>query len=126
MSEVTGGRELIAVLDKAQRTAPAETERVVAKGAVNIKQDWRDRWKGHPRIARLPYTIGYDLTADWHTVAAEIGPDLDQGGQAALAHIIEFGLPDTPPIPGGLPALAAEAPRFEKALADMATNLLGG
>lgn len=123
--EVTGGREWIAALDAAIKTAPAETVKVVSRGSLQIKKAWQRRWKGHPHISHLPYTINYDIKSAWHTVSGEIGPDRDRGGQAPLAGIIEYGSPTSPPMPGGLPSLAEEAPRFEKALEDMAVKLLG-
>lgn len=125
-AEVTGGREWLATLDEAIRIAPDQTARVVGKGSLNVKKAWQKRWRGHPRIKGIPYTIGYDVTSNGVGAAGEIGPDLDRGGQAPLSHIIELGSPTSAPIPGGLPSLEEEAPRFEQALADMAVKLLGG
>lgn len=123
-ADVTGGREWLATLDEAIRIAPDETAKVVGKGSFNIKKAWQKRWRGHPHIKGIPHTIGYDVTVNGLGAVGEIGPDLDRGGQAPLAHIIELGSPTSAPIPGGLPSLAEEAPRFEQALADMAVKLL--
>jgi hypothetical protein len=122
--EVTGGREWLATLDAAVTQMPDQARKVVSKGSLNIKKDWRQRWSGHPHIPRLPYAISYDVTARRGAVEGEIGPDKDRGGQAPLGNIIEFGSPTSAPIPGGLPALEAEGPRFEAALAMLATKLL--
>lgn len=124
-AEVTGGREWLATLDEAIRIAPDETKKVVSRGALQIKKDWRKRWTGYPHIPVLPYAIGYDVEANGVGASAEIGPDKDKK-QGPLGNLIEFGSVNNSPIPGGLPALQAEGPRFEKALADMAVKLLEG
>lgn len=100
-----------------------EVRQVVSKGALNIKQGWADRWKGHSSIRHLPRSINYDVTSDAGGAEAEIGPDPAKL-QGNLAHLIEFGNAEygsvrNAPIPGGLPALAAEEPRFVKALGDL-------
>lgn len=126
--EVTtdGLRELIVDLDYATAAAPDKVAKVVGRGAFNIKKDWARRWSGHPHIPQIPGSISYDVE-EWATGAsAEIGPDKNRRPQAALAHIIEFGSPTSAPMPGGLPALETEAPKFVRALADLAEKLLTG
>lgn len=96
---------------------------VVSKGANNIKKDWAARWRGHSSIRHLPRSLSYDLHTGSAGADAEIGPDPSRM-QGNLAHFIEFGNAEygsvrNAPIPGGLPALAAEEPRFVKALADL-------
>lgn len=100
-----------------------EVRQVVSKGALNVKQGWADRWKGHQSIRHLPRSINYDVHSDAAGAEAEIGPDPSRM-QGNLAHLIEFGRAEygsvrNAPIPGGLPALAAEEPRFVRALADL-------
>lgn len=121
---VEGGREVIAMLDEASRAAPAEVEKVVVKGSVNVKLDWRRRWSGHAHIPVLPYAISFDVTSEGGTVTSEIGPDQSKP-QGSLAGIINDGSPTSSPLPGAQPALEAEAPRFEKALLDIGAKLLG-
>lgn len=111
--------ELSSIPDNLQR----EVRRVVSRGALNVKRDWARRWKGHPRIRALPYSINYDLASADDVLSAEIGPDHAKR-QATLAHLIEYGNAEygsvrNAPIPGGLPALAAEEPRFVRALGDL-------
>jgi hypothetical protein len=107
---VTGLNELIAGLDRAHSKALPETEQVVAKGALNVKQDW---------------AVTYDLFHLPGSIRAEVGPDKGRR-QGALGNLLEFGSAHNAPRPGGLPALSAEAPRMEKALAELAEKLLGG
>lgn len=125
-TNVEGLREWQATLHESIDELPPETEKVVGHGCLNIKREWQRRWKGHPHISHLPYTINYDVVSARGDVSGQVGPDLERGGQAPLGGIIENGSPTSAPIPGGAPALELEAPRFEKALADMAVKLLEG
>lgn len=121
--ESQGLPELLGALVKAQRIALPEARKVVAKGALNIKKDWQKRWSGHPHFPALPAAISYDLDEGRDWVGAEVGPDKGKP-QGALGNLIEFGSVNNAPIPGGLPAGQAEAPRFEQALADLGVGLL--
>lgn len=121
--EVSGLRELITDLDKAgSRSIPA-VRGVVAHGAVNIKKDWRQRWGGIAHAPALSGAVTYDIVFGLMTVGAQVGPDKDER-QGALGNIIEFGTENNAPIPGGLPALESEAPRFERELANLGERLL--
>lgn len=100
-----------------------EGEKVVSKGAVNVKRDWRERWQGFTHAPALPRAITYDMTRSDASVSAEIGPDKDLR-QGALGNLLEFGSVNNPPHPGGLPALAAEEPRFVNAVGDLGEKLL--
>jgi hypothetical protein len=112
-------------LDRAVDLIPAGTRAAVQKGSLNIKTDWRRRWSGHPHIKQIVPTITYDTTETSTRVVGEIGPDRSRGRAAALANIPEYGTVNNPPIPGGIPAVAAEEPRFEKAMQDLAVKALG-
>ncbi|HTI26183.1 MAG TPA: hypothetical protein VL652_34660 [Kutzneria sp.] len=120
---VEGVDRLLASLTKAQSRALPVVEAVVAKGALNIKQDWARRWTGLRHAPALPRAISYDLYHLPGSVRAEIGPDKARR-QGALGNIIEFGTPKNAPRPGGLPALQSEAPKTEAALARLAGDLL--
>jgi hypothetical protein len=118
-------RVLIHDLGQASAGVLDQVEKVASKGALNIKKDWRDRWSGHSHIPRLPYAVGYDVERSEDTVRAEIGPDKDMP-QGPLGNLIEFGSVHNAPIPGGLPALDAEEPRFARALENLGEQLLEG
>jgi hypothetical protein len=115
----------IADLERADEELLPRTERVVGRGLFNIKKDWAARWTGYPHIPWLPKAINYDVTREGDTVSGEVGPDKTKR-QGPLGNIIEYGTENNAPIPGGLPAVAAEEPRLEKALADLMEELLGG
>lgn len=115
---------LAAELEHAARVAPDEARKVVQKGALNIKKDWRRRWSGMAHLPRLPYAVTYDTTFSGQQAGAEIGPDKDRP-QGALGNIPEFGTVNNAPIPGGAPALESERPRFERAMNDLPLIALG-
>jgi hypothetical protein len=108
-----------------QADANDEFRKVVSRGALNIKNDWRARWSGHRHIPHLPSAITYDLTSHGEVHEAEIGPDKTRT-QGPLGSIIEFGTRNNAPMPGGRPAGRAEEPRFVRAAGDAAAKGIGG
>lgn len=116
-------RELVVDLRHAGATVLDEAEKVVSKGALNIKREWRARWDGYPHIKHLPNAISYDTDRTATSVSAEVGPVRGEL-QAGLAPYIEAGTINNAPIPGMMPAADAEEPRFVKAIADLGEKLL--
>ncbi|HEY9411123.1 MAG TPA: hypothetical protein VIP77_16205 [Jiangellaceae bacterium] len=116
-------QRLVADLGEAADILP-DVRGVVAKGALNIKQDWRRRWSGLAHAPAIPNAITYDTKLTPHSAEAEIGPDKSKR-QGALGNLLEYGSIKNGPIPGGAPALAEETPKFEKALNDVAVKKLG-
>jgi hypothetical protein len=103
-----------------------EEKKVVSKGSLNIKRDWRDGWNGLGRhLPKLGYTVGYDVDVEGTTITGTTGPDKDKG-QGPLGNIIEFadGSIRSAPHPAGAHALDAEEPRFVEAVLDAAAKLL--
>ncbi len=101
-----------------------EAVAVVTKGALNVQQDWRDRWSGLAHAPVLPAAVTFDvLGGKWGSISAEIGPDKERP-QGALGNLLEFGSVNNAPTPGGLPAAEAEAPRFAAAVAALSSRLL--
>ena len=98
---------------------------VLSRGALNIKNQMRESFEasGNAGFRFVGRTVSYDLTTEGNELSAEIGPTKPEG---ALANVAIFGTPRG----GGTvadprEALEAEAPRFEKALADLAEELFG-
>lgn len=120
---VTGLTEFIVELDKATSRALPEATAVVVKGALNIKRDWARRWSGLKHAPMVGRAVSYDVTTTIGAISAEIGPDKAKR-QGALGNLIEYGSVNNPPIPGGSPALDAEAPKFERAMLDLSRKLL--
>lgn len=94
---------------------------VVRKGALNIKNDMRRDAAGHPMSRYFPMAINFDETNGG--LGAEIGPDKDLI-QGALGNLLYFGRENTAGIININPPLDKEAPRFERALADVAEDIL--
>lgn len=116
--------ELTRDIAEARAELPRDLRQVISKAALNIKNDWRARWAEHrthlPHIARA---INYDVGPPGLVVEAEIG--VDKGRiQGPLANFLEFGSVNNSPQPGGKPALDDEAPRLERAAADLLERLL--
>lgn len=126
---VTGLDDLIRDLESLPARAAEKFPGVVSRGALQIKADWKRRWTPVGRAPHnLPHVargIGYDLDRSGTQYSAEIGV-ARTNPQASLAHFPEFGSIKNAPLPGGAPALRTEAPKFVRAVADLAEKLLSG
>lgn len=117
-------RKLASDLSNAPKLVKSEARGVIAKAALNIKNQMRDEAmrSRHFKFAR---TITYDLNVNGDTIEAEIGPE--SGGVASLAGFAYFGGVNggggTVPDPQG--ALDAEAPNVEKYLDALVAKALG-
>lgn len=100
----------------ARNVAQAEPEmaRIVTRGALNVKNNWRANAiataGAHARA--YPYSINYDINPIPGGASAEIGPDKGKK-QGALGNLLEFGSVNNQPHNDGGRALIAEHPRFE-------------
>ncbi len=112
--------KLAADLRRSGVVVAAGVKPVVAKGALNIKADWRKSWSGIRHAPHLPQSITYDTTIGRGGVEAEIGPD-EAIGQGFLGRVIHDGGAHNAPRPAGYEALAREEPRFVAALAALLT-----
>jgi hypothetical protein len=116
--------DLVKILAQAPDVAPAEARKVVIKGAVNIKADARRRASGLAHAPAYPRAITYDSHVTPGGAWAEIGPDKNLR-QGALGNILEHGTRKNAPIPHMGPAGDAEAPRFARAMEDLAEQATG-
>lgn len=112
--------KLIANLDEVPEDAHKSIRKAVQVTSHHIKDTAKEKVSGHPKLASYPYTITYD-TKDLGVgkgVTAEIGPDLDRGGQAPLGGFaeLEYGTPWSAPVPHLGPALDKWEPDFVKGL----------
>jgi len=112
-------------LTKAQSRALPEAEKVLSKGALNIKQGAARRISGLAHAPAYPRSIGYDLYHLPGSARARIGPD-KQARQGALGNVLEYGTVNNPPHPHLAPELDAEGPRFMRALGQLGADLLAG
>jgi hypothetical protein len=97
-------------LAKAALTAPVRAAAVVAKGALNVKEEARANAKVSSRVhaAKYPDTITYGL--DPGGLGAEIGPE--RRGQGNLGPILEYGSVHNQPHRDVGRAMDSEEPRF--------------
>ena len=114
---------LAASLGTADSRLPRAVRAVVSKGALNVKKDAQANVSGHPSWRHLSSTINYETSGNAYFSEAKVG--YDDVGQGELAGIYEFGSSRHAPHPTLLPALASEAPAFEKALGDVAAKIIG-
>ncbi len=122
---ITGDTELIAILEDAITRAPDGARGVVSKGSLNVKNDWKKAWSRIAHAPRIGRSISYDITDHGEQgVESEIGPVDEALTQGFLGGILEFGGLHSAPVPGGLPALAAEEPKFTKAVEALSVELL--
>lgn len=109
-------------LGRASGAIVTEARAVIAKGALNIKNETREAISDHPTWKRLASTVNYDMGGNAFFSAATIG--YDDVGQGELAGIAEFGSVRHDPHPALMPAFAHEAPRFEKAMGNLAAKVI--
>lgn len=117
--DVSELKTLSANLGRASGAVVQESRAVIAKGALNIKNDTRDHVSDDDYWKRLAQKVDFEQVGLW----AEIG--YDDAGQGELASIYEYGSVKHPPHPTLIPAFERESPRFEKAMGDLAAKVLG-
>lgn len=113
-------QKLSASIASSSGRLPAEVRAAVAKGALNVKTDAREHISDSQTWKHLASTVNYDLAGNAFYSEATIG--YDDAGQGELAGIYEFGSVKRSPHPTLIPAFEREAPRFEKAMGDLAAK----
>lgn len=102
---------------------------VLERGGNNIKRQLREEMQSSTHFKGATRSIGYDVLyggfGDVGTYEVEIGPSSEDGSPGNLANIAYFGTSrGGGTVPDPFRALLAEAPKFEKALADLMGDLL--
>lgn len=100
--------------------------KVLSKGALNVKNDWRDALRASTSFKGIAHSVSYDTRTGQGWSEAEIGPDNSRYPAGNLANIAHFGNSDGG---GGTVAdpqtfLDAEEPRLTKALEDLIDKAL--
>lgn len=115
-SELAGlARDLAAAGDKVER----ESEPVIERGALNIKNQLREEMSASRHFRPVARAISYDRTG----LEAEIGPE--RGSPGSLANVAIFGTSrGGGTVPDPIHALEAEAPNVERWLAKVAEGAL--
>lgn len=124
--DTVGFGDLARDLRKASAHVGRELVPVAKKGAGNVKDGMRNDMRKSRHFGQVASSISYDVERTPVKVEAEIGPETGGRVVGDLAHIAYFG-----GINGGGgtvrdPEFHAheEAPRFEKAVADVVDGLL--
>lgn len=130
-SETEGLSELEADLRSAPARLRADIGPVVAKGALNIKQQIKNDFRGSAHFGSTKpggviQNIRYNRKDTADSVEAEIAPFVDSGGVGGLTGIALYGgsRGGGGTVADPIIALQAEAPKFTDALADLAAEVL--
>lgn len=121
--DLTEVNRLAADLGRVSGRVVPVVAQIVEVGAHNIKDDWSSRWQGMSHLPALAAAVDYDIKPGLGVISAEIGVNKGKP-QGPLGNIAEFGSVKNAPRPAGGPALAAEAPKFAKALGEAAGKVL--
>ena len=100
--------------------------RVTKRGALNIKNGARARFRSQVRELYLPHyarAIDYDVWESGLEVTAEIGPDSSKP-QGGMGPGVELGSVNTAPRPHLFPAFEEEEPRWREHLARAVGDVL--
>lgn len=112
---------------KASIKAVDEIDKVTERGALNVKNQMAAEAQSSGYYKHFSRSISYDRTTSIGEVSYEIGPDKSlKGAQGALGNILYFGTSNNGAVLDIESPIRAEAPRFTKALADVAEKLAAG
>ena len=130
-------------LGRASAKILPEVEKVVFKGAMNVKKGMQESLKESSHFGQLARTVDFDIDVTPNAVEADIGPNSDRGAAGNLANIAYFGSSvgvyrggpkwkqevGRGPAKGGgtvdfMRPLDEERPKFEKAIGDVLNNVL--
>ncbi|WP_431999329.1 hypothetical protein [Streptomyces sioyaensis] len=112
------------VFQRSAADAAHEMTRVVTRGALQVKNGWRDNAQASSgkHAPHYPRAISYDVHPIPGGAHAEIGPDKGRT-QGALGNLLEFGSVHNAPHNDGGRALAQEDPRFVAAVATLTLRM---
>lgn len=98
---------------------------VIAKGALNIKNDWNASFRQSRSFKGIAGAVTYDTKVTRDGVEAEIGPDKARHPKGALANIAHFGgARGGGTVPDPRTHLDAEEPRLIKAMGDVISKAI--
>ena len=105
---VTGLNLVVEDLNMFPVRVAVNARRAVQVTSRKVRDDARNRIKGHKYLPAYPYSITYDTKVTAEGVEGEIGPDKGRA-QGPLGNIVEYGTSKNAPIPHLGPALDANA-----------------
>jgi len=117
-------RSFAAELGKVASGALDDVDKVVKRGAQNLKDEYARDAESSSHFSSVAPSISYDRHYGIGSVGYDVGPDKGRAG-GALANIFYFGSPRGGGGTGDLDGpLDREAPRMMKALDDLLGGLL--
>ena len=117
--DVSGANEVAAALANAGPKVKRDAERVLSRGALNVKKQMAQELSGSPHFRSAAAAVSYDQDG----LEAEIGPEIGRAG-GSLAWIAAFGTSQTPAWWDFTKAARDEAPNLEKFILDAAVGAL--
>lgn len=117
-------RTLAADITKAGASVLPDVEKVVFKGAVNVKKRMQEELQSSTHFKSIASSVDFDIETAPNGVSAEIGPKHGAGEPGNLANVAYFGTSRGGGTVDFMKPLAEEAPRFEKAIGDVLKNVL--
>ena len=105
---VTGLNVVIDDLEAFATHLTVNARKAVQVTSQKVRDDARNRIKGHKYLPAYPYSITYSTKFTGDGIEGEIGPDKGRA-QGPLGNIIEYGTSKNAPIPHLGPALDANA-----------------
>lgn len=117
-------RSFAADLGKSGARVLKDAEKVVFKGAMNIKNGMMEEMRGSRHFKSLSRSIDFDIEARPNGVEAEIGPKSGSGEAGNLANIAYFGSSRGGGTVDFMKPFEDEVPRFEKAIGEVLKDVL--
>jgi len=106
--DVIGLNLVVEDLNRFPLRLAVNVRKAVQVTSQKVRDDARNRIKGHKYLPAYPYSITYDTKVTAEGVEGEIGPDKGRA-QGPLGNIVEYGTSKNAPIPHLGPALDANA-----------------
>lgn len=102
----------------------SELEKVTFKGAMNVKQGMLEQLQDSTHFKSISRSVDFDIDVGPDGVEAEIGPRHGPGEPGNLANVAYFGTSRGGGTVDFMKPFEEEKPRFEKAIGDVAKNVL--
>ena len=111
-------------LGRAGDKALKDVEKVVFKGAVNLKRDMARELQSSRHFRSIAKSVDFDIESRPNVVEAEIGPKSGPGEPGNLANIAYFGTSRGGGTVDFLKPFEEEKPRFEQAIQEVLRDIL--
>ena len=111
-------------LGRAGDKALKDVEKVVFKGAMNLKRDMARDLQSSRHFPTIAKSVDFDIESSPNGVEAEIGPKSGPGEPGNLANIAYFGTSRGGGTVDFMKPFEEEKPRFEQAIQEVLGDIL--